>query len=61
MTNKEVKQNHSVTKAYSYSYRDVNLSFSLNIDNKKQLLSFKKCLREALEDVTDDLERVENV
>ena len=44
---KDVKTN----KTFAYSKGGVNLSFTLNIDDKKQMENFKVCLYEAIKDI----------
>lgn len=48
---KDVKTN----KTFAYSKGGVNLSFTLNIDDKKQMENFKACLEEALKDINISL------
>jgi len=48
---KDLKTN----KAFAYSKDGVNLSFTLNIDDKKQMENFKACLEEAIKDINISL------
>ena len=51
----QVKKNLSTTKSFNYSHETVNLNFSLNIDNKKQMISFIKLLDEAKKDLEGEV------
>ena len=56
----KTESSYTTTRTYSYKHGDVSLSFSLNIDDKKQLSSFEKCLKSALNDVAGDKEKITN-
>lgn len=56
----KIKKDQVTTRTYSYKQGEVSLSFALQIDTSEQLSAFKKCLKAALEDITETLEKVEN-
>jgi len=50
---KKLKKNITTTRQFSYEIDGSTLSFTLNIDNKKQVDAFRKCLKEALKDIKE--------
>ena len=50
-------QNPILRKEYSYTLKDVSLTFSLRQDNSHELTIFQKLLEAALKDVVNDIER----
>ncbi len=47
-------------KDFSYSKKDVNLKFSLRVDNSSQLRPFRECLEEAIKDIDEILKGIKN-
>jgi len=48
------------SKEFSYSKKDVNLKFSIRVDNSSQLRPFRECLEEAIKDIDSILEGMKN-
>ena len=44
-------------RTFTYSQKGVNLSFTLNIEDKIEMEKFKELLLKAVEDVSEELER----
>ena len=42
-------------KTFNYSHGTVSLNFTLDISNKSEFTSFKKCLVEAIKDIDRDI------
>lgn len=53
----QVKKTLSTTKTFKYAQGAISLSFTINIDNKEELKSFRKCLQEALKDTEVELNK----
>ena len=53
----QVKKDLITKKDFKYTHGACNLSFTLVIDNKTELQSFRKCLVEALKDVEEELNK----
>ena len=46
-------------KRFDYSIGDIGLNFTLRIDVKTQLVAFKEILGRALEDVTEEISKID--
>lgn len=52
-----LKKEFSVIKNFKYSKEDMNLNFSLELDNKKGLENFLELLKVAQDDIQDLLNK----
>ena len=55
----KVEVSHEDRRAFNYAKDKINLGFTLNIDNTKELSVFKELLKMALEDVSKEIEKQE--
>ena len=53
----QVKKDLTTKKDFKYTHGMCSLNFTLVIDNKNELSSFRKCLIEALKDVEEELKK----
>jgi hypothetical protein len=53
----KIKVNKTLNKNFSYEGDNVNLSFNLEIDNKKRLKSFLELLKLAVTDVEEEINK----
>lgn len=54
---KKVDITLQTTKYFSYKHGTCNLSFSLRVDSKSELLIFKKILEQAIVDVQEEIDK----
>ncbi len=58
-TRRLMEKSAKVNREFSYSLPGVNLSFTLRIDNDKELTPFLECLKEAVKDVEAQIASVQ--
>lgn len=51
------QENLETKKTFSYKKGTVNLSFTLNVDNKSEMKVFKELMLKALQDIDLEIER----
>jgi len=49
----QIKKEIKTSKTFNYKKNSCNLSFSLSIDENKELIDFKSCLEEATKDINN--------
>ena len=52
---KQIIQDHTTRKEFSYSKGKVSLKFVLNLDNKSEIKDFKDLLETALEEIEREI------
>lgn len=55
-----VKKTITTKKDFSYKNGECSLTFSLSIDNTSELKTFRSCLQEAMKDIDEILEGMNN-
>ena len=53
-----IRGNEGLIKPFSYNLNNMHLAFSLNVENKKDLIDFKRCLEEAIIDVKKYIDKL---
>lgn len=53
----QVKSELTTKKDFRYTHGVCSLSFTLNMDNKDEFRSFRKCLIEALKDIEEEIKK----
>lgn len=53
---KNIREDHAIRKVFDYNKNDIKLSFTLRIDIKSELNTFRDLLEKALEDIKKEIE-----